>query len=357
MRTATKLTCSVLAAATLFGLSGLTAVANAAPPVAHSATTTAVNDDDMNAASSRGFDVTNRSGKDLRLDSVVGISHWGLQLPEEIYEDDSFPAIGSVLRPAQTMRFEVKDWSGHGLRAGFSGTANPNDQLNVSMTVSGVSRYSDATSNFGGAEAGGGTIVITDNPGTVTVPASDPTTQASILGLCATGAKCSFDPKGNQVKTYTDQHEVNSIDKIMNGTQDNLTRTLTIKETATASDNIEISATAKSTIMNIVELSVTAKYGHTWSKSHEFTDTQQVTVRPNHVIWVESVLPVIRTTGDFTVKLGSTTWILQGVTFDSPDPGRSSTFLITTKEMNDKEKAVYQDSVEFPTEISGTNSL
>ena len=36
--------------------------------------------------------------------------------------------------------------------------------------------------------------------------------------------------------------------------------------------------------------------------------------------WLEAQEPVIRTTGDFTITAGNTTWTIRGVQFLTPDP-------------------------------------
>ncbi len=313
-------------------------------------TMTAIGDDDMSATSTRGFWVANRSSERLTFLGVEGIAG------QPVLDEDSWPAVNGVLEPGQTMRFEVTSSvrHGHGIIALFGGTSS-DASVKVELTVAGFERYSTATSNFGPVQGGGEAIVISDKPGTKVVPASDPIAQAAVLDFCAeAGAMCSFKPTA-QVQASSARHPVSSIAKMINGSADPVTRELLIRETATVSDSITINPKVKVSIMKIVELSTTTSYGRTWTSSHKFTDSQTVTVQPNHASWVESALPVLRTTGNFTVTLGANTWILQGVSFDTPDP--PFTFEVVTEKLSPSQAATAQGEVDLPSEIVGSNSL
>ena len=366
MRTFTKLTCAALAGAALFGVSGFSSVANAAPaePLAVSAPVNG--DEEMSTASTRAFWIQNRTAERMTLVRVAGVG--GDLLPEDSWPDNP------VLEPGQTMRIEVTSGffgKGHEIEVRLQGDkvrwipardvpayypgpegmcsdrggpvedchaytipAQPYlGEAAVLLNVWGQTRTSDVTrSSFGPAQAGGEAIVLNEGAGTMTVPASNPTAQTGALGLCgAEGTTCTFLPTG-QVETNSAPHQVSSIPKIVNDSTAPITKELSIDETATALDNISANDPIKKSIMTTVGTSVKS-VGMTWTDSREFADSKTVTVAPNHAGWVESELSILRTTGDFIIRNGDTTWILEGMSFDSPDPHRTPNYSFMTEEL------------------------
>ena len=110
MRVATTLTSTVIAATCLFGLSGLSAVANAAETTTGTVTTSSAVGADPNIQASRHFTVTNNSSDTLVVNKVFFVTgeRTSASLPE-----DSYPANGTVLKPGQSLQFEVQAWSDH----------------------------------------------------------------------------------------------------------------------------------------------------------------------------------------------------------------------------------------------------
>jgi hypothetical protein len=96
-------------------------------------------------------------------------------------------------------------------------------------------------------------------------------------------------------------------------------------ETQENSAGIEIEVGGK--LFDAVKLAVTGHYNHTWITEHTFSQTLHVECPPRNRCWIEAVDPMLRDTGNFTVKLGNTTWDLPGVYFDSPDPNPNDTGL------------------------------
>lgn len=115
-------------------------------------------------------------------------------------------------------------------------------------------------------------VYLLDPPGTVTIlPASDPTGQAAALEqFCGSNsASCAFKVT-SQVEALGPRHPVGN----------------------------EVENDSSTT----------------------------VTVAPHTVVQVVAEQPVYRVTGDFTIVMGNTTYIVQGVSFDSPNPnGRVGT--------------------------------
>ena len=71
-----------------------------------------------------------------------------------------------------------------------------------------------------------------------------------------------------------------------------------------------------------------SKYGPRWTLEHVFAYQHpfRLDCPPRSECWVRSVAAMLRYTGNFTVKLGNTTWNVPGVYFDTPDPGRGAFF-------------------------------
>ena len=119
MRTLTKLTCAILAGATVFGVAGSSSVANAAPAEPFAVVNASVNaDEQMSIASTRAFWIENRSSENLKLVGVDGVR--GDLLPEDSWPD----RIQGSFEPGQTMSFEVTSGvfgKGHEIRGCFAG--------------------------------------------------------------------------------------------------------------------------------------------------------------------------------------------------------------------------------------------
>ena len=93
-----------------------------------------------------------------------------------------------------------------------------------------------------------------------------------------------------------------------------------------ATDSVDISATVGGSIAGIVDASVTGSYGHTWSTGHSFTTGVVNTVPAGYYGEITAIAPMIRDTGDFTITMGNTTWNLDGVYFDTPNPDGAEHF-------------------------------
>jgi len=205
MRTISKLTCAILVGATLFGVAGLSSVANAAPAGMFGASASANGDDEMSTASTRAFWIENRTSEQLKLVGVVGVG--GELLPEDSWPKDP------ILKPGQTMRIEVTSGvygKGHEIEVRLQGNKlrktpdievpeyrpGPDGMCTdrggprvdcsaytipgveyygeaaVLLNVWGYTRTSDVTrSAFGTAQAGGEAIVLTEGADTNIVPA------------------------------------------------------------------------------------------------------------------------------------------------------------------------------------------
>ena len=164
MRIATTLTGTVLAAACLFGLTGLSSVANAAEPNTGDVVTSSAAAD-VNIQASRHFTVTNNSSDTLVVNKVFFVTggHTSTSLPE-----DSYPANGTVLKPGQSLPFEVQAWSDHAVNVILTDASGR--MVVVYLYVSGGTQYPSAKN----IEGTGAAFQFTPQPSIGLMTISDP---------------------------------------------------------------------------------------------------------------------------------------------------------------------------------------
>jgi hypothetical protein len=298
------------------------ATASSAGEVVHGPATVIDQSDEgeMHAAYTRGFTITNMSSHPLKLESTNGMG-W----------EDGAPVNGSVIAPGHSTGFEVS-WvwgSTHSVVANYAILDSDGRKIGTYMATMSVTsdiawtlQSSYTQISMGQSLDGGQQLTVLDAPGSVVdIPAGQGQAQAQVLNtLCYENpqAKCSFTPT-KRVKALGPKHVVDGI--VYNNTPDDQTGSRTFEDTVSTSHNIEVSASVEATIMEIVTVTITATYGHSWEDSHTFSTNEDLTVRPYWKAWLEARQPVIRDTGDFTITLGNTTWHLRGVSFDTPDTG------------------------------------
>ena len=105
-----------------------------------------------------------------------------------------------------------------------------------------------------------------------------------------------------------------------NRMNDAYTKEVTTEKTQTVTDSIQVSASAKANVYKVVELEMRLNLSREWVKSEKYTEKLTLNVPPGTKVWETGDFPMLRYTGDFTIKSGGTTWKLVGVNFDSPDP-------------------------------------
>lgn len=343
MKTATKLTSAVLAAAALFSLSGLTAAASAESTGGNAGTAAVVqvqgqpgSDDEMKAAATRRFTVSNLSDKSLR---YMG--------SDAVHANDPFPASGTVIKPGGQLGVEVTFWFLYDQKVTsafdvLDDNGNVVGKVQMDMKLDGFASPSSdgwwkgATS--GQVKADGYTIAVLNTAGTVTtIPAGQGQAQAKILEqYCQLGnATCEFTPKKHE-NVLGPRRVVGNM--VYNNMPDSQNTTITVSDTVGSTDSLQIAASVKVSIMKIVEATVSTTYGHTWTNSHTFTQAEQLSIRPYYKAWLEAAEPMNRYTGDFVVTMGNTTWNLQDVFFDSPNPNGAGSYIKQTAPMTDQEK-------------------
>jgi hypothetical protein len=104
---------------------------------------------------------------------------------------------------------------------------------------------------------------------------------------------------------------------------------VSISDTQSQTDSLSISTkVGLSLLEKVINLEVQTTYGHSWTSSRTFTQTVNMPLLAHQGGQVDAVQPVWRVTGDFTVKIGNTTYNLTGATLDTPNPKARSFYTI-----------------------------
>ncbi len=311
-RTTTVLACAI-------------AVALAAPAVA--------------SARTKGFQIYNLSGSSIKLTSV---DPFGKQPFEEVDGVAVRPRPGYVLEPGgRPMHVELKaDLLGDTYRADLRFVNSRGVMFSAFLfnwqAIQG-GYYSDCSTSRYGAQgcvidhASQDTLTFIDPPGTVnTVPASQRQQQADALReLCKedTKAECAFealDRKEAWAPTVLVGEPVVNCDE-----KDEKDVRYTAEHTTGVTNSIEASLEYSFTTNFIFEkakVAVKAKYGREWTDEKKFGTEVGMKLKPGHIAYMRLTAPVIRYFGTFTMNVGNTTWKLEGVSFDTPDPRAAEHF-------------------------------
>ncbi|GAY08360.1 hypothetical protein TOK_1917 [Pseudonocardia sp. N23] len=315
-------------------------------------------DGELSATYTRGFTITNLSSHPLKLLSVAGNTH----------QEDGVPTIGSTVEPGFSTRFEVTWLYGayRDIKAQFAvldAQGTPIGTYHATMKVFqtnpvGPSIASEAaiSPGLGEVQAGRDQLTVLDMPGTVVdVPAGQGQQQAEILDRFCAGnpsATCTFVPTGRDKNAYTGMHPAKGI--VYNNTPLEQFDQYTWTDTASVTHSVELSASVQATLLKIVEVSLSATYGHTWTQEHQFSISQTLNLPAYHKGWLDVRDPVVRDTGDFTVTLGNTTWKLHGVSFDSPDLTRPVIYVKQAVPMTPEDLVKYKPGNGFDPDVQAT---
>jgi len=307
----------VLIAGAFAGLAGVTDAAAApaqqlAPRAAEAA-----------AQLTQGFDVRNLSSHTVTL---TGIDSPG--------NGDGTPALGTVLRPGESLHYEKVFWFGNTPKTKLTFSDANRDGTKVTLfqvelwvdsflnTPSVMMPYSDGKVGDIEVQGLGYTshgINFVDKPGgaAITVSPQEKQQQADLLNrLCIGGqAACTFKPTSSGAGPDLVQRKL--TDKNIGTTP----LTVNFKQAFTfgATTSVELSASANSSLFGLVNATMSGKYGQGWSESRTEEITRTFTVPAGRKGIVEVVQPTIRQVGTFTVTMGNSRWELTDVYFDIPD--------------------------------------
>jgi hypothetical protein len=262
----------------------------------------------------QGFDIYNMSSQDLR---VSPVSH----------DEYAGPKKGDILKPGQKQHFEIVYMFARSTAVSvyyFPTDPNGVGYVRATLWVNDINQPStqiidqtDALRLTGGRN----TVAITDPPGTVKdIPASQGQAQAEVLRqLCiqSSAAQCSFDVTSER-RTQSDRRLISHV--VYNDNDVPTESRYTEGDIYQTTNSIGLELRVSTSLFDIVEAEITARYEHSWTQEHHFEQDVLIPLPAHTKGWVEGTDPIIRDTGDFTVTMGSTTWHLRGVYFDSPDP-------------------------------------
>lgn len=284
---------------------------------------------------SRNFWFRNYTLAPLRFNGYLGGNNPG--------DLDSGPTIGTIINPGREYGWEVtRYFFSRGSvvpqfgSVGFGATpSNPGyipDGIWGTIQVA-FKTYWDISSTecaSGGAiscQGLGDTTMLAQNTGgkTVTLSGAEAAKVASVLTtVCVDSsiAACTFDAK-SEVAGYAAVKQIGAA--VVNGTTDNLITSIQISDTASQTDSVGVSVKMSggglAKLASIINLEITTTYQHSWTNTHTFTQTVgPMTIKPGQTGWVQGGAPVWRVTGDFTIKIGTSTYQLNGATFDTPNP-------------------------------------
>jgi hypothetical protein len=280
------------------------------------------------SAASTGFHVYNLSGSPMKLVNVT----WDGE-PDKGTTAPVPPRVGSMLMPGGAplhveIAYDRFNLSRSSVDLGYKPM---NSKTNDLITVSLHDAYRGANCSvvlarpYQCSVQGSEKIALLDPAGTVrNVSDGDKQAQADILRqLCNEGssAKCTFTPV-RRIKTLTQSHIIGKPVNNCNEESDGETR-ITDEDKVEASNSVGVAIGAETKFEAFgleVKASIEFKYGHEWKTEHGFKQDVPLKIPPASVGWVAGTQPIVRDTGDFTLELGNTTWHLQDVSFESPDP-------------------------------------
>jgi hypothetical protein len=281
---------------------------------------------------------------------------------------EGHPGLGSILQPGVGYHdFELKYNFGRPLDAGgVTYSILNNDGAVVGTLSSGMhilSVNSNEVSCFGrvgtctpaadGTFHGGNTVTYLDPPGTVhNIPPEQSQAQAATLKrFCAenNSATCTFTPTSEQ-EFDSPLHQVGAA--VSNKTDINQLTTIEVEDTVGSTDSVGVEVNVGGKIFGVVNASISARYEHQWTRQHTFRQSVGVTLPPRNKCYVTVTTPMRRDTGNFTMKLGNTTWNLTGVYFDSPNPNKRENWDINCDPLTPAELAA-ESSLAVPRMLRG----
>jgi hypothetical protein len=197
-------------------------------------------------------------------------------------------------------------------------------------------------------------ITLLDKPGTtVTIGPNagvEAEEQAHVLKELCLKKKCTYEP--------TSHKEMNLPKKTVGSglanckTEEKIEKEITLEDAVSDTNSVGVSNATEFDFFGIAKDTVEFKYEHKWTTQHTFKETIKTKVNPESVNYFMFSAPIVRDIGNFTLKLGNTTIIVQGVRFDNPNPEGSGRFAEREFGMSEEEL-----SAECPDNLRKLTSL
>jgi hypothetical protein len=276
---------------------------------------------------------------------VYNASTYTLRLTknEESYVRPSGPPPGAVILPGEFHEFDFADYgltTGAVISVAYVAVEDPAVVYNLELHLEALltSTFVDCSATRGAcitsAQWGrfGPTVTaMVDPTGThVIVSADDKQRQADILQqICTTSSQttCSFTATNREL-VYSGREIAAAF---LNQADHAFSYSKEITKAVSDKSSVEVSTKAASKIADVVSVEIAAQYSEDWTTTETVKRVFDIQVAPGHVATIYSEHPMIRYTGDFTLTMGNTTWNLEGVYFDLPDPSgtRSTIWTVT----------------------------
>lgn len=265
---------------------------------------------------------------------------------------DGGPAVGTILLPGSEASWDVTWYlfsSGSVTTqfgtVGFGYTPSdvgylPTGYQSTTFQVSFITNGRDTRCSAGGngeCNVPNDRMALAQDKGTpvFTLGAADAAKIAAVLpNICYDGsqANCTFVAK-SQTAGFSPVRTVGT--PVSNTTSTPTSYTIAIADQVSQSDtvglDVKMSGGGLAKLASIINLEITAKYSHTWTKTSTFTQTMNVPVGPGKTAWIEGSAPVWNVTGDFTIKIGNGTYQLSDATFTTPNPNAQGSYVIRDK--------------------------
>ncbi|MGW1197537.1 hypothetical protein ACWD4B_17125 [Streptomyces sp. NPDC002536] len=170
-------------------------------------------------------------------------------------------------------------------------------------------------------------------------------TRKELIADCASGlGKCSFNDPVLGKAYLGDFRQVS--DSLYNCSTSPATQSMTWSDTVGSTDSVGVSVTAGGKIADIINLSVTANYSHTWSSSHSETSSLNMTVQPGEVGWISRAQVMQTVSGTWQTHYDNPKWghyywyVPDTVTGPAPNgtEGVSNAVVVKSRKMTDAEK-------------------
>ncbi len=254
------------------------------------------------------------------------------------------PGVGTVIAPGSYVDFEVivYGFKNNLVEPVFS-VPTASAPIDVVLENVNTTRHIARCGSGGDqcAALGDYRVALMDPPGTVITLDANQNSQAQQIGqtlsdLCGSAmATCNFTATSellthDKLKQYGNGLENQTSNPIILKT----TTTRTVTESIQDSVQIQIQNVEKA-IFEKVTVQVQVKFQHTWTEAKTFSQEIDATVDPGYGVQIWTSDPIYRDYGNFTLKMGNTTWNLNNIYFDSARPGGTSTYVVTQTKLAD----------------------
>jgi len=181
---------------------------------------------------------------------------------------------------------------------------------------------------------------------TMPAAAEEQPTRDQLIADCSSGeGKCSFNEPTLGKAYLGDFRQVSN--SLYNCSTSDATQSMGWADTVGSTDSAGVSVTVGGKIADLIDLSVTATYSHTWSSSHTENSSLNMTVKPGEVGWISRAQVMQTVTGTWQTHYDSPKWghyywyvpdTVTGPAANGTD-GQSNAVTVKTRKMTAAEKS------------------